>query len=66
MVKIKHKDAYIGSRIAKHLESKVDKWANDHLKSKSEIIEFALNKFINDVKCQEEFLRKWCRDGEHC
>lgn len=65
MVKIKHKEGYVGGRISKKLEVEFNKWTLDHLKSKTDILDFCIRRFLNDKKYQDDFLEK-CQNSNRC
>ena len=46
------------------LQNRLTKWADDCLKSKTDIVEFLVNKFLEDEKIQNEFKKEYC-DNEH-
>ena len=59
MVRIVQKDGFIGGRVPRRLQAEFDKWTNDHIKSKTDIVEHCIKKFLSDRKCQEEFLSEY-------
>ena len=64
MVRIPRKKGYIGGRVSIKLQNRLTKWADDCLKSKTDIVEFLVNKFLEDEKIQNEFKKEYC-DTEH-
>jgi hypothetical protein len=64
-MKIAHKEGYIGGRVPKRLQNEFTKWTDDHMKSKTDIIEFCIQKFLAETSCQDEFLKR-CQNGKHC
>ena len=65
MVRVMQKDGFIGGRVPKRLQAEFDKWTNDHMKSKTDIVEHCIRKFLLDKTIQEEYLAS-CKNGQHC
>lgn len=60
-MKVARKNGYIGGRIGKRLQESTHRWADEHLCAKSEILEFALHRFLIDKQMQDDFLNKQSR-----
>lgn len=66
MVRVRNKDGYIGARVRKRVETAFNQWTADNLKSKSSVIEFLVDRFLEDERIRKEYVDKCCPDKRHC
>ena len=63
MVRVARREGYIGGRVSVKLQNQLTKWADDCLKSKTDIVEFLVKRFLEDEEIQKEFKKEYCDNG---
>lgn len=65
-MRIKKKEGYIGGRVSIRLETEFNKWTDDNMKSKTDVLEFCISNFLKNASEQKEFVKAFCKNGKHC
>ena len=56
--KLKIKNGFIGGKVSKNLQHKLDEWAIFYKIAKTDVIEFCVERFLNDESIQKELISK--------
>jgi hypothetical protein len=59
--KLKKSGGYVGARISERLQFELDEFAVNHRVSKTDILEFCVEKVLRNLDCQKEILEKYVK-----